>query len=94
MPPSLQAVTHRPKYWLTRPIFSAYAVYNKDKPETIIAANLNMWNSTMDATNRPYTALSLLRTWNEARVSRLTFPGIETAGSIMFAGQYVDSEGG
>jgi hypothetical protein len=52
-----------------------------------------MWNSTMDAANRPYTALSLPRTWNEARVSRLTNPGVDTADNITFAGQHVDGEG-
>lgn len=47
----------------------------------------------MDAADRPYTALSLPRTWNGARVSRLTNPGVDTADNITFAGQYVDHEG-
>lgn len=73
--------------------FGAYAVYNKGKPESIVAVNLNMWNSTMDTAQRPYTALSLPRTWNKARVSRLTNPGVDTADNITFAGQYVNGEG-
>lgn len=71
----------------------AYAVYNKGRPDSIVAVNLNMWNSTMDAADRPNTALSLSRTWNGTRVSRLTNPGVDTADNITFAGQHVDGEG-
>nr|AQW38601.1 beta-glucuronidase [Talaromyces pinophilus] len=73
--------------------FGAYTVYHKGRPESIVAVNLNMWNSTMDAVHRPYTALLLPRTWNGARVSRLTNPGVDTADNITFAGQYVDGKG-
>ena len=55
-----------------------------------MAVNLNMWNSTFDPVQRPYTALSLPKGWDHARVSRLTNPGVDIADNITFAGQYVN----
>jgi hypothetical protein len=71
--------------------FGAYAVYSSGALESIVAVNLNMWNSTSDPVQRPYTALVLPRHWENARVSRLTSPGVDTANNITFAGQYVDN---
>ncbi|EEA25368.1 hypothetical protein PMAA_064790 [Talaromyces marneffei ATCC 18224] len=73
--------------------FGAYAVYNEGKLASIVAVNLNMWNSTMDDADHPYTTLSLPRAWNDARVSRLTNSGVYTAENITFAGQYIDGKG-
>ena len=71
--------------------FGAYAVYGSGKLESIVAVNLNIFNSTFDPARRPYTALTLPRSWKNAKVSRLTSPGIDIADNITFAGQYVDS---
>ena len=70
--------------------FGAYAVYKSGNLESIVAANLNMWNSTFDLVRRPYTALTLPEGWDHAKVSRLTNPGVDTADNITFAGQYVN----
>ncbi len=70
--------------------FGAYAVYSAGTLESIVAVNLNMWNSTSAQAERPYTALSLPDGWAEAKVSRLTNPGVDIADNITFAGQYVD----
>lgn len=73
--------------------FSAYAVYDKGGLQSIVAVNLNMWNSTFDPVERPYTALELPKGWHDAKVSRLTSPGVDIADNITFAGQSVDAEG-
>ena len=39
--------------------FGAYAVYSSGTLESIVAVNLNMWNSTFDPVQRPYTVLTL-----------------------------------
>ena len=70
--------------------FGAYAVYKSGNLESIVAANLNMWNSTFDLVRRPYTALTLPEGWDHAKVSRLTNPGVDTADNITFADQYVN----
>lgn len=72
--------------------FSAYAVYSSGTLESIVSVNLNMWNSTMDPAKRPYTALSLPEGWEDAKVLRLTNPGVDIADNITFAGQYVDKD--
>lgn len=72
--------------------FSAYAVYSSGTLESIVSVNLNMWNSTMDPAKRPYTALSLPEGWADAKVLRLTNPGVDIADNITFAGQYVDKD--
>ncbi|KAI0474603.1 hypothetical protein F4859DRAFT_481356 [Xylaria cf. heliscus] len=73
--------------------FGAYGVYGSGRLESIVAVNLNMWNSTFEPAARPYTALTLPRTWAGARVSRLTNPGVDIAGNITLAGQNVGSDG-
>ncbi|KJK63417.1 hypothetical protein P875_00033690 [Aspergillus parasiticus SU-1] len=72
--------------------FSAYAVYTSGRLDAIVAVNLNMWNSTFHPISRPYTALALPEGWNDAKVSRLTSPGVDIAGNITFAGQYIDDQ--
>ncbi|RMZ40823.1 putative glycoside hydrolase family 79 protein [Aspergillus flavus] len=72
--------------------FGAYAVYTSGKLDAIVAVNLNMWNSTFDPISRPYTALALPDGWNDAKVSRLTSPGVDIADNITFAGQYIDDQ--
>jgi hypothetical protein len=70
--------------------FGAYAVYSSGTLESIVAVNLNMWNATFNPVQRPYTALTLPKDWENAKVSRLTSPGVDIAANITFAGQYVD----
>ncbi|BCR99142.1 glycosyl hydrolase family 79 C-terminal domain-containing protein [Aspergillus luchuensis] len=70
--------------------FGAYAVYQAGSLDAIVAVNLNIWNSTSDPVARPYTALALTADWENAKVSRLTSPGVDIAGNITFAGQHVD----
>ncbi|OJZ84289.1 glycoside hydrolase family 79 protein [Aspergillus luchuensis CBS 106.47] len=70
--------------------FGAYAVYQAGSLDAIVAVNLNIWNSTSDPVTRPYTALALTADWENAKVSRLTSPGVDIAGNITFAGQHVD----
>ncbi|KAI0972266.1 hypothetical protein F4678DRAFT_56120 [Xylaria arbuscula] len=72
--------------------FGAYAVYASGTLESIVAANLNMWNSTFEPAERPYTVLTLPDSWADAKVSRLTSPGVDIAGNITLAGQYVDAD--
>jgi hypothetical protein len=72
--------------------FGAYAVYSSGRLDSIVAVNLNIWNSTFNPVQRPYTALALPQNWDKAKVSRLTSPGVEIADNITFAGQYVDEK--
>ncbi|KAI1752140.1 hypothetical protein F4782DRAFT_158599 [Xylaria castorea] len=73
--------------------FGAYAVYGSGALKSIVAVNLNMWNSTFEPTARAYTALTLPRSWAGAKVSRLTNPGVDIAENITLAGQNVDVNG-
>jgi hypothetical protein len=73
--------------------FGAYAVYKSGALESIVAVNLNMWNSTFDLDQRPYAAITLPKGWAHAKISRLTNPGIDIANNITFAGQYVNQYG-
>jgi len=88
--------------------FGAYAVYKAGTKtlESVVAVNLNVWNSTMDPVKRPYTALMLPEhsanakgnsflgaLWEKAKVIRLTNPGIDIADNITLAGQTVDKKG-
>jgi hypothetical protein len=73
--------------------FSAYAIYNRGDLQSIVAVNVNMWNSTFDPVERPYTALELPQGWDDADVLRLTNPGVDIADNITFAGQSVDANG-
>ncbi|KAI1740385.1 hypothetical protein F4680DRAFT_117700 [Xylaria scruposa] len=73
--------------------FGAYAVYGSGVLESVVAVNLNIWNSTFEPTTRAYTALTLPRSWAGAKVSRLTNPGVDIAENITLAGQHVDVNG-
>ncbi|KAH8897390.1 hypothetical protein GQ53DRAFT_818660 [Thozetella sp. PMI_491] len=73
--------------------FGAYALYSGGKLDTIVAVNLNVWNSTFNPAERPYTALALPNGWAKAKVSRLTSPGVDIADNITFAGQSVSETG-
>ncbi|KAI3317185.1 glycoside hydrolase family 79 protein [Xylariaceae sp. AK1471] len=80
--------------------FGAYAVYQSGTLSSIVAVNLNVWNSTMDPVKRPYTALTLpdalgstQSRWAKAKVLRLTNPGIDIADNITLAGQTIDAKG-
>jgi hypothetical protein len=73
--------------------FGAYAIYTSGVVDTIVAVNLNMWNSTFDPVKRPYTSLKLPKKWADSKVSRLTNPGVDITNNITFAGQYVDKNG-
>ncbi|KAI0187813.1 hypothetical protein EV127DRAFT_368742 [Xylaria flabelliformis] len=73
--------------------FGAYAVYGSGELESIVAVNLNMWNSTFEPAARAYTSLALPKSWAGAKVSRLTNPGVDIAENITLAGQYVDVNG-
>ncbi|KAI8628284.1 glycoside hydrolase family 79 protein [Xylariaceae sp. FL1651] len=73
--------------------FGAYAVYQSGTLDSIVAVNLNMWNSTMDPVKRPYTALTLPEGWAKAKISKLTNPGVDIANNITLAGQSIDENG-
>lgn len=75
--------------------FTAYGVYNATSTalESVLVANLAMWNSTQPATERPYISVQLPKEFEEGHVRRLTSPGVEIAANITFAGQWVDDEG-
>ncbi len=78
---------------------AAYAIYDTDSEsrtslKSVAMLNLGVWNSTQPAAERPYTAFRLPNsTFSGASVKRLTSPGVEIAGNITFAGQYVDDNG-
>lgn len=72
--------------------FAAYGVYSSGALESIVAVSLNMWNSTFNPAERPYTALKLPRDWADAKVLRLTSPGVDIADNITIAGQHVDTK--
>lgn len=78
--------------------FTAYAIYEAGREarlSSIAVVNLNMWNSTEPAAERPYTAVELPQwiDFSRAQVRRLTAPGVEIATNITWAGQYVESDG-
>ncbi|KAJ5716752.1 hypothetical protein N7488_002398 [Penicillium malachiteum] len=73
--------------------FGAYAVYGSGELESIVAASLTVWNSTFDEAKRPYTSLELPPSWKNAKVSRLTNPGVDIANNTTLAGQSVNSDG-
>lgn len=85
---------------------TAYAIYDASgkgeydresaKLESVVVVNMDMWNSTQEASQRPYTSIQLPSTgvdWSKARVQRLTAPGVEVGDGITFAGQSVDLSG-
>ncbi|KAJ0416567.1 hypothetical protein BJY00DRAFT_326196 [Aspergillus carlsbadensis] len=78
---------------------AAYGIYDtksgsKTSLKSVAIVNLDVWNSTQPAAERPYTAFKLPNhTFSGASVKRLTSPGVEIAGDITFAGQSVDDNG-
>ncbi|RAK81712.1 glycosyl hydrolase family 79 C-terminal domain-containing protein [Aspergillus fijiensis CBS 313.89] len=74
--------------------FGAYAVYDNGQLESLVAVSLSVWNSTSPAAQRPYTALELPAAgWENAKVMRLTNPGVDVAANITLAGQSVNTQG-
>lgn len=78
--------------------FTAYGIYGSGSGLSGIAiVNLEMWNSTQVAEERPYTAVQLpigeLGRSGSATVRRLTSPGVEIAGNITWASRSVDAAG-
>ncbi|OJJ02013.1 hypothetical protein ASPVEDRAFT_131611 [Aspergillus versicolor CBS 583.65] len=78
---------------------AAYAIYDTDSEsktllKSVAMLNLDVWNSTQPADERPYKAFKLPSdTFSGASVKRLTSPGVEIADNITFAGQHVDDKG-
>lgn len=79
---------------------TAYGIYESGTDEALEAVaivNLQMWNSTQAVTERPYTTVELPvsdgQTWSNAKVRRLTAPGVETKSGITFASRTVGSDG-
>lgn len=84
--------------------FSAYGVYDAGtggsgvvaepaKLTSVVVVNLNIWNSTQIASERPYTQVTLPSTLAGGKVRRLTGIGAETASNITFAGRSVGLDG-
>lgn len=86
--------------------FTAYGIYSAvegdhnstAKLKELVLVNLNIWNSTQPAGDRPYTAVklpldSLGLKAQTATVRRLTAPGAETASNITWAGKSVGMDG-
>ena len=61
----------------------------------VTVINLNEWNSTQPATQRPYTEVDLPKEFDGrgAEVRRLTALGAEVTGNITLAGRYVSNDG-
>ena len=84
--------------------FTAYAIYdavnttdesigNASQLDSIVLVNLNMFNSTQPATERPYIAVTLPTVASNAEVRRLTAPGVEAKDGISWAGKNVTQDG-
>ncbi|KAJ5960282.1 family 79 glycoside hydrolase [Penicillium vulpinum] len=86
---------------LNETTLAAYTIYdagegrkrNCARPESVVVANMAMWNSTQLAHHRPYTKVQLPKEFKHGKVRRLTSPGVETSKHITFAGQWVDNKG-
>lgn len=61
----------------------------------VAVINLNLWNSTQPAGQRPYTEVDLPSEFRErgVEVRRLTAPGAEVTGNITLAGRSLSLEG-
>jgi hypothetical protein len=83
--------------------FTAYGIW--DSPTTscqqggqgdtltgLVVVNMQVWNSTM-AGERPYEAVQLPDGFAEARVLRMTSPGVDVAENITVGGQWVGGDG-
>ncbi|KAI9659153.1 MAG: hypothetical protein M1821_002113 [Bathelium mastoideum] len=85
---------------------AAYAIYhslseeatnhNQSTLEAVAIINMVMYNATQPADQRPYTLFNLSSVGvqrSEAKVRRLTAPGVDSQDNIEFAGQSVNSKG-
>ncbi|KAF3762129.1 family 79 glycoside hydrolase [Cryphonectria parasitica EP155] len=75
--------------------FTAYAVYdaNSTALQSVVIANLDIFNSTMPAEDRSYITVQLPTEFEGGAVRRLTNPGVDTAENITFAGQWIGDDG-
>ncbi|KAI9684330.1 MAG: hypothetical protein M1820_010889 [Bogoriella megaspora] len=84
--------------------FTAYAIYNsgtgssdaanaESQLSSIVLVNLNIFNSTQSADERPYIAVNLPEAASQASVRRLTAPGVEVKEGISWAGRNVTQDG-
>jgi hypothetical protein len=85
---------------------AAYAIYGRCSAsanheeqgtlESVAIVNLNMHKVSQSAESREAIAFLLpdeAEVWSNARVSKLTAPGVGSKGNVTFAGQYVDADG-
>ncbi|KAJ7835861.1 hypothetical protein B0H13DRAFT_2240055 [Mycena leptocephala] len=74
---------------------TVYGVYNarSSSLEAVVVVNLEGWNSTQPAAERPSISVRVPEHLAHGEVRRLTAPGVEIAEGITFMGQYVDDEG-
>lgn len=78
--------------------FTAYAIYEASEPvvlSAIAVVNLEIFNSTMEESERPFISFVLPAEVDvrNARVRRLTAPGVEKAEDITWAKQYISAGG-
>lgn len=77
--------------------FTAYGIYDATRNgalESVVLLNLEVFNSTQSAADRGVTQVHLSGNYPNAKVQRLTSPGVEIADNITFAGQSVSDENG
>lgn len=75
---------------------TAYGVYAAQQElRSVVAINLEMFNSTQDEDERAYTVFRLPEDvdWDGAEVRRLTAPGVEVKTGVTYAGRSVDDDG-
>jgi Glycosyl hydrolase family 79 C-terminal beta domain len=78
---------------------TSYGIYDAceegAKLTGVAVINLNMWNSTQPAGQRPYTEVNLPSEFQgrDLSIRRLTAPGVELTGNITFAGRSVALNG-
>ncbi|KAF2239937.1 glycoside hydrolase family 79 protein [Viridothelium virens] len=84
--------------------FTAYAIYDAanatdgstvdaSQLDSIVLVNLNMFNSTQPASERPYITVTLPDAASDAEVRRLTAPGVEVKDGISWAGRNLTQDG-
>jgi hypothetical protein len=77
--------------------FTAYGIYDSARGgelSSVVLLNLEVFNSTSPASERPYVTVELGNDCSRATVQRLTSPGVEIASNITFAGQSVSNADG
>lgn len=74
---------------------TAYGVYEGAELKSVVAINLEMFNSTQDEDERAYAVFRLPEDvdWDGAEVRRLTAPGVEVKTGVTYAGRSVDDDG-